>query len=93
MAHNRPMSGLGKLLVYRYTYWDEDAQCRATSTIYATFEAIRNGLGTPLYPTALEIDRSELRQGGLYVPTAPIKREVPEPAAADVAVERLPDQE
>lgn len=57
-----------KILVYRYTYWDEASQQRKTSSLYATVEVIRNGLGTPVYTTALEVERRLLRDGGIYVP-------------------------
>jgi len=36
------------VLVYRYSYWDESHQVRRSSVEWATLEAIRKGLGTPI---------------------------------------------
>lgn len=57
-----------RVMVYRYLYWNESATKRSASSLYATLEMIRNGLGVPVYPTGIEVARSELRDGGLYVP-------------------------
>ena len=57
-----------RVMVYRYLYWEEGATRRKASTLYATLEMIRNGLGVPVYPTGIDVARSELRDGGLYVP-------------------------
>ena len=57
-----------KVLVYRYMYWDESTRIRETSQMYATVEVIRDGLGTPIHSSAIEVSRSELRDG-MYVPT------------------------
>jgi hypothetical protein len=56
-----------KVLVYRYMYWVEATRVRETSQMYATVEVIRDGLGTPVHSSALEVSRSELRDG-MYVP-------------------------
>lgn len=58
----------GRVSVYLYSYWDEDSQARKTSTLYATFEAIRNGLGVPVYTSEIEIDMGSLGEGGFYYP-------------------------
>ena len=57
-----------RVLVYRYMYWDEATRARETSQMYATVEVIRNGLGTPVHSSAIEVSRADLRDGGVYVP-------------------------
>jgi hypothetical protein len=57
-----------KVLVYQYMYWDESTRVRQTSRLYATAEVIRDGLGTPIHASAIEVSRAELRDGGIYVP-------------------------
>jgi len=63
----------GRVCVYQYNYWDEDSQSRKTSTLYATFEAIRNGLGVPIYTSVIEIDMARLGEGGFYYPDGAAK--------------------
>jgi hypothetical protein len=58
----------GRVFVYLYMYWDEEAGGRKSSSVYATEQAIRNGLGIPIYTTAKEVDSSDLSEGGIYVP-------------------------
>ena len=57
-----------KVLVYQYMYWDDSTRTRETSLLYATVEVIRNGLGTPIHSSAIEVSRSELRDGGIFEP-------------------------
>lgn len=57
-----------KILVYQYMYWDEATRSRLTSSVYATNDVIRNGLGTPIHSSAIEVSRAELRDGGIFVP-------------------------
>lgn len=54
--------------VYRYTYWDADSGERKLSSLYATFEACKNGLGIPDHSTAKSVRRRDLRDGGIFVP-------------------------
>ena len=58
----------GRVLVYRYQFWDEDTQWRRISALYATEETIRKGLGVILHNTALEVDLEELHGTGVYDP-------------------------
>lgn len=71
------MTENAKVLVYRYLFWDEETRSRKTSSVYATAELIRNGLGTPVHTSALEVDRSDLRDGGIDAPrvNAPVSAE------------------
>ncbi len=55
------------VLVYLYTYWDEESQSHKTSFLYATQEMIRAGLGTPIGTSALKVERGDLRDG-IYTP-------------------------
>ena len=55
--------------VYKYSYWDEDTGAHKQSELYATRDVILCGLGTPLINTAMQVDRNDLRDGGIYVPT------------------------
>jgi hypothetical protein len=57
-----------RIVVYRYTYWDEQAGWMKTSSIYATFEMISNGLGVAVLDSGLEVDQEALRFGGVYIP-------------------------
>ncbi len=56
-----------RVFVYLYQYWDEETQSQKTSKLYATLEVIHAGLGTPLYPSALEVERAHLHDG-TYMP-------------------------
>ena len=58
-----------RVMVYRYLYWTEDG--RKASTVYATLEMIRDGLGIAIYPSGIDVSRSELHNGGLYHGPAP----------------------
>jgi hypothetical protein len=55
--------------VYLYQYWDEESQCRRVSSLYATEELIRHGLGVPVHTSAIKVDRSDLKDRGLYIPS------------------------
>ena len=57
-----------EVLVFQYTYWDQASNRQRTSTLYATEEVIRNGLGVPIHASAIKVLRSHLRDGGIYVP-------------------------
>lgn len=46
------------LLVYRYEFWDEQAQAMRASETYATLDAIVKGLGIPLLDTGMVARRS-----------------------------------
>jgi hypothetical protein len=63
----------GRICVYLYSYWDEESQSRKTSKLYATFDAIRNGLGMPVYTSVIEIDVARLGEGGFYYPEGTAK--------------------
>ena len=54
------------VLVYLYTYWDEESKSHKTSTRYATADAIKNGLGVPVLSTERKIERRELVDGEFY---------------------------
>ncbi len=58
----------GRVLVYRYQFWDEETQWRRISSLYATAEMIHKGLGVVLHDTALEVDLSDLHGTGIYNP-------------------------
>ena len=70
----------GRVLVYRYQFWDEETQWRRISSLYATEETIRNGLGVVLHHTAIEVDPASLHGTGLYDPLH--DSDAPDPAAA-----------
>jgi len=53
--------------VYRWSYWDSAASADRTSTMYATLELIKCGLGKPVLGTAKKIARDDLRDG-FYLP-------------------------
>ena len=67
-ADNGRMSGEQQVTVYLYTYWDADAQTHRTSTRFATIEAIRDGLGQPVFPSERKTNRVELIDGMFFVP-------------------------
>ena len=54
------------VVVFLYTYWDEESKSHKTSTRYATADAIKNGLGLPVHSTERKVDRSELVDGEFY---------------------------
>ena len=58
----------GRILVYRYQFWDEETQWRRISALYATEDTIRKGLGIILHNTALEVDLAALHGTGIYDP-------------------------
>ena len=58
----------GRVLVYRYQFWDEETQWRRISSLYATADMIHNGLGIVLHDTALEVDVEALHGTGIYDP-------------------------
>lgn len=58
----------GRILVYRYQFWDEETQWRRISALYATEDTIRKGLGIILHNTALEVDLEALHGTGIYNP-------------------------
>jgi hypothetical protein len=53
------------VLVYQYLYWDQHAQIRKLSGRYATFDAIKDGLGVPVYPSGKIVARAEV-VGGIW---------------------------
>lgn len=53
------------VLVYQYLYWDDHAQIRKLSGRYATFDAIKDGLGIPLYASGKIVARTEVT-GGIW---------------------------
>ena len=56
-----------RVVVYRYTYWDEKAQAMKRSKRYASLDMLHNGLGAPVYADTLTVEREDL-VGGLYDP-------------------------
>jgi hypothetical protein len=63
------MHGSDEVWVYLYQYWDEETQSKRVSSLYATEEAIRHGLGTPVHTSAMKVGRGELKDGGIYIPS------------------------
>jgi hypothetical protein len=55
--------------VYRYTFWDEQAQERRSSDVFATLEQIRSGLGQPIHASAIKVPLADLGENGVYIAT------------------------
>jgi hypothetical protein len=51
------------VLVYRYSYWDESRQLRRVSVEWATLEAIRKGLGTPILTESQRVPLRDVTNG------------------------------
>jgi hypothetical protein len=56
-----------RVWVYRYTYWDDEAGKEKTSHVLATLEAIKMGLGVPVFSSAMKVDPQDVA-GGFYMP-------------------------
>ena len=55
------------ILVYRYSFWNEDAQVRFLSESYATLETIAKGLGLPVHSESKRVATRDV-VGGLWRP-------------------------
>ena len=62
-----------RVFVFRYLFWDEASQSRRVSSVLATEEAIRGGLGVRIDGGSMMVLRSALRDDGVYVLPAPRK--------------------
>jgi hypothetical protein len=56
------------LLVYRYRYWDPESNQVKVSTEMFTLEAIKDGLGVPVFASGIKVLRSKMNEYGHYVP-------------------------
>ena len=63
------------VIVYRYKYWDAESKSHKTSSLYATAGMIRNGLGHSMVETAMNVDASDLRDSGIYIPDGALPKE------------------
>ena len=57
------------LPVYRYLKWDEGRNCHVPSDVYATSEAIRDGLGIVIYESAIWVREADV-SGGVFRPAS-----------------------
>jgi hypothetical protein len=68
MNDSLPVSDTGEfLVVYRYQFWDEDAQEMRTSKWMATLECIRDGLGTPVIASGTKVPRESVDELGRLI--------------------------
>lgn len=58
------------ILVYRYSFWDDHYQIRQVSTGWATLDAIRNGLGVPIFTESKRVPSTEVI-GGVWIEKSP----------------------
>ena len=61
------MDDVAEVKVYRYSYWDEDTRTLRESSVYATLDMIRCGLGQPLFKTVIVVPAHRLKDH-IYVP-------------------------
>ena len=50
--------------VYKYRHWDEDLGEQVVSRDMFTMEAIRTGLGTPMFETAMRVREDQVDGNG-----------------------------
>jgi hypothetical protein len=55
--------------VFLYKYWDEHTQSERLSSLYATDEVIRAGLGKKVHESGIRVDVAVLTDGGIYIPS------------------------
>jgi hypothetical protein len=55
--------------VFLYTYWDEHSGSEKLSSLYATEEVLRSGLGKKVHASGIRVDRTALTDGGIYIPS------------------------
>ena len=72
-----PSDRPGQILVYRYRYWDEDSKGFKNSRVFATMIAIKQGLGLPIFESAIWVPRVEV-DGGIYSPSSPTSTSTPQ---------------
>jgi hypothetical protein len=57
------------VVVYRYDYWDEDQLRMITSTLEATLQCIRDGLGIPIIESGRKVPRTAVDGRGRLIVT------------------------
>ena len=54
-----------RVWVYQYKYWHEASRTFKVAEMFATLDAIRNGLGVPVFTNARQVSMSDI-VGGIY---------------------------
>jgi hypothetical protein len=57
------------VVVYRYDYWDEDQHRMVTSTLEATLQCIKDGLGIPVIESGRKVPRAAVDSRGRLIVT------------------------
>jgi hypothetical protein len=60
-------NGFDRILVYRYSFWDEQSGTLRSSDTFATFDVIMLGLGKPIPESAMKVSAEDVG-GGIYIP-------------------------
>lgn len=55
--------------VYLYQYWDEQSRTHKVSSLYATDDVIRAGLGVKVHGSGMQVEAAALTDGGIYIPS------------------------
>jgi hypothetical protein len=69
-------SGFDQILVYRYSYWDEQTRSFRSSDSFATLDVIMLGLGKPIPESGIKVSAEDVG-GGVYIPPPGVEERLP----------------